>query len=501
MIELNEDQKRHFMELSINIMKDSIQERRHDKKPSPLVGAVLVRDDLTTVTACRGELREGDHAEYTLLERKCRSEKLDGFTLFSTLEPCAPGARSDGKLSCAERIVNARIGKVYIGIEDPDPKVCRKGIKFLIDSGVCVEMYPREFQPVIEDCNAPFLAAAHERAKLVDKEVPNEILLSQKEKAIDSANLNGLSLELMAGFMDAAHLGDFNTPEGKNSIQQLGYIETQLDEKGNTIYVPTGIGMLLFGKRPDLIYPHAVIRAIYKTKGMKEDIETISGPLVSQPELIYKWYESRLGRQIDRSGAQRKYVYSYPIEVINELVKNAILHRDYDIEGASIYLEINDDAIIIKSPGNAVPPIKFEQIASFTAPSLSRNPKIMYVFDSLRLAEQRGLGFTTVRDLPAKYGLPLPIVRFDDPYLVFILPRNANYVKSIDGLRAVLTEGEIKILDFFKLNAGRSFGKSDIADTMGITARTAERELGHLVELKLLVREGAGRSTVYQYAE
>ena len=46
-----------------------------------------------------------------------------------------------------------------------------------------------------------------------------------------------------------------------------------------------------------------------------------------------------------------------PIEVVNELVKNAILHRDYDIKGAPIYLEINDDAIIINSPGYAVPPI------------------------------------------------------------------------------------------------------------------------------------------------
>ena len=106
-----------------------------------------------------------------------------------------------------------------------------------------------------------------------------------------------------------------------------------------------------------------------------------------------------MGRQIDRSEPGRKYIYNYPIEVINELVKNAILHRDYDIEGAPIYVEINDDAIIIKSPGYAVPPIKLDQISNFSAPSLSRNPKIMFVFDALDLAEQRGLGFMTVRAL------------------------------------------------------------------------------------------------------
>ena len=137
---------RKYMELSVEVMKQSVQEARGDAKPSPYVGAVLVRNDGSVVTAYRGELREGDHAEFTLIERKCRSERLDGCTLFATLEPCAPGARHFPKLGCAERIVNARIAKVYIGIEDPDPTVCRKGIQHLLDNGVEVEMYPRDLQ-------------------------------------------------------------------------------------------------------------------------------------------------------------------------------------------------------------------------------------------------------------------------------------------------------------------------------------------------------------------
>jgi hypothetical protein len=41
-----------------------------------------------------------------------------------------PNARKDPNLGCAERIVNSRIKKVWIGIEDPDPSVDRKGIKY-----------------------------------------------------------------------------------------------------------------------------------------------------------------------------------------------------------------------------------------------------------------------------------------------------------------------------------------------------------------------------------
>ena len=51
MIELTQKQIREFMELSINVMKSSIQEKRPDKKPSPFVGAVMVRQDLSYETA------------------------------------------------------------------------------------------------------------------------------------------------------------------------------------------------------------------------------------------------------------------------------------------------------------------------------------------------------------------------------------------------------------------------------------------------------------------
>jgi ATP-dependent DNA helicase RecG len=52
---------------------------------------VLWKPDGTVEAAYRGELRDGDHAEYALLERKNRDKKLDGAVLFATLEPCAPG--------------------------------------------------------------------------------------------------------------------------------------------------------------------------------------------------------------------------------------------------------------------------------------------------------------------------------------------------------------------------------------------------------------------------
>lgn len=500
MVELTEGQLRKFMELSVEVMKSSIQERREDEKPSPYVGAVMVRKDLSAVTAYRGELREGDHAEFTLLERKCRSEKVEGNILFATLEPCAPGARHFPKLGCAERIANARIAKVYIGIEDPDPTVCRKGIQHLLDNGVEVEMYPRDLQAVIEDCNKEFLSAAYERARIAEEEdTSEEILLSKTELAVPLAGIDELDDNLLRKFMAKAHFAELDTPKGLQDLFKLGIIEI-VEEGGKSRYVPTGQGLLLFGRRPEVVYHQAVIKATHKTRGRGEEILTIEGPLVELPQKAYDWYKERIANQIDRSEPERKTIYDYPLDVINELVKNAILHRDYDIEGAPIYLEINDDAIVIKSPGLPVSPLCLDQIVNFSAPSLSRNPKIMFVFDKMDLAEQRGLGFSTVKELPVKHNIPLPWVSYEEPYLVFTLPRNAAAAIRIDERLAGMSEQDIVAIDFIKLSGGK-VTKAQFAKQFGLIDRTAERRLKHLVGLGMLEIEGVSRATVYKLVE
>lgn len=106
-----------------------------DERLHPKVGAVLVRDGNVLGSAYRGELGSGEHAEYTLLEKKLSGTDLMGTTLFTTLEPCT----SRGKYKpCADWIIEKGIACVYIGVLDPNPRVYAKGAKKLRDSGIDV---------------------------------------------------------------------------------------------------------------------------------------------------------------------------------------------------------------------------------------------------------------------------------------------------------------------------------------------------------------------------
>ena len=85
------------------LMKEAIKESHksrpeHTKKTDPLVGAIIATEDGVILGAAhRGELREGEHCEFTLIERKLRDKNLKDCVLYVTLEPCTDESRNNSE--------------------------------------------------------------------------------------------------------------------------------------------------------------------------------------------------------------------------------------------------------------------------------------------------------------------------------------------------------------------------------------------------------------------
>ena len=484
---------RELMIAAINAMKASRHEHRSDGKACPMVGAVLWQMGHAVQHACRGELRDGDHAEYTLIERKNRDKNLEQSTLFATLEPCAPEARKHPKVSCAQRIVNARIKRVYVGIEDPDPTVDRKGIKFLQDNGVEVRMFDRDLQDEIIAANADFIRQAKDRATESKNRPPKSVKLSTLEDVPSHTTIGDLSDVALSEYRQASGIADeVGSKSFNRKLAQHGLLKLVKDE-----FVPTGVGVVLFGSRPRSILRQAGLLATISYSSNQEETAEFDGPTISIPDSVEKWLRDKLPNVNDRNQMKRTSKPPLPFDAVREGIVNALVHRDYDIIGAKCQLIVSPETITIRSPGAPVSPITVEQLQDFSAPMLTRNPELHYVFSKLGLAEERGLGLRTLK-AAATGGLPLPTYTFHDPYLTLTIFRNAEAVihSLAPSVAEKLNDDEKAGLEF--LASTPKTTKATYADHFGFDARKAQRHLGLFVELGLAKRVGSGRSTAYE---
>ncbi len=232
--------------------------------------------------------------------------------------------------------------------------------------------------------------------------------------------------------------------------------------------------------------------------GGSEEVKDFDGPQVLVPRDAINWLRDKLPNVIDRSDAARSEKSAPLFELVREGIVNAIVHRDYSIEGAKCQLQVHPNKIDILSPGGPVAPITMEQIQAFDAPMLSRNPILHFVFAKMGLAEERGLGLKSMKTRARELGLPMPAYSWKAPYVVLSIYMSiAGASESIPSdVLAKMSESEIG--GFQWLATVGSAQAKEYAEALGVDPRTARRHLKLFVDLGLAVQVGAGPTLGYK---
>lgn len=101
--------------------------------PNPLVGCVIVRDGRVLATGWHKKAG-GDHAEAAALRKL--GWRAPRATVYVTLEPHSFHGRTP---PCSERLIEANVARVVVGMKDPNPRVAGTGLKQLRRAAIAVD--------------------------------------------------------------------------------------------------------------------------------------------------------------------------------------------------------------------------------------------------------------------------------------------------------------------------------------------------------------------------
>jgi diaminohydroxyphosphoribosylaminopyrimidine deaminase/5-amino-6-(5-phosphoribosylamino)uracil reductase len=102
-------------------------------EPNPTVGCVVVRAGVIVGEGFTDE-PGGPHAEARALATA--GERAKGATLYTTLEPCCHAGGGKRTPPCVPRLLEAGVGRVVVGCQDPNPRVSGEGNRQLRSAGV-----------------------------------------------------------------------------------------------------------------------------------------------------------------------------------------------------------------------------------------------------------------------------------------------------------------------------------------------------------------------------
>lgn len=104
--------------------------------PNPMVGCVVVSSEGDIIGEGYHERFGKAHAEVIAIQSVRDERKLQGATLYVTLEPCSHHGKTP---PCSEMLGELPLRRVVVAMKDPNPKVNGKGILYLKERGIKVE--------------------------------------------------------------------------------------------------------------------------------------------------------------------------------------------------------------------------------------------------------------------------------------------------------------------------------------------------------------------------
>lgn len=221
----------------------------------------------------------------------------------------------------------------------------------------------------------------------------SNLILKGKNKTFDQLSSNFDLSDVSFTLFDAT----LKRETGKEVNKDKDYISTEIIDNNGKI---TNAGLLLSDQ--GLLKQSRIFCTRWKglSKGAIDggaiDDKEYSGSIISLVDNAETFIKNNSKKSWKIEGMQRIEYEEYPLIAVREAIVNAVIHRDYQIIGSEIHIDMFDDRLEITSPGGLISGGEIQNMDILKVPSLRRNSIISDIFHRLHLMERRGSGLIRI---------------------------------------------------------------------------------------------------------
>ena len=234
--------------------------------------------------------------------------------------------------------------------------------------------------------------------------------------------------------------------------------------------------------------PFSIKAAVFDSddKSRFVDRKEFDGSLLKQADDTYNYLTLNNKNHGDYKGILREDKSDYNNLVLREGLLNAIIHRDYALNG-SILISIYANRIEYISIGGLVSGMTYNDM--MLGVSRSRNEKLANVFFKLRYVEAYGTGIEKIQGDYEHTGAS-PRFEVSDNGFLLMLPNKSN----VSVRKKIMTDQEI-IYDFIRGNGKTT--RAEIQEELGFKLTKTRNILLQLEQEDKIIRQGNGKGTFY----
>ena len=266
-------------------------------------------------------------------------------------------------------------------------------------------------------------ATAEEERRLAEKRRSKDLPFDLQTLA--SASLDDLDLELFLRVYLPSSVAVEILQENQRSIEQqlAGARFAKIEQAAK----PTILGVLVVGNDPRQFVPCAYVQFL-RIDGTEltdpiKDQKEIGGSLIDVLRMLDETFQSHISVATDITAQPIEIRQpDYPIVALQQIARNAVMHRTYEGTNAPVRITWFNDRIEIQNPGGPFGQVNRQ---NFGQPGITdyRNPHLAEVMKNLGYVQRFGVGIQLARQQLQKNSNPPLEYIIEDTYVLATLKK------------------------------------------------------------------------------